>query len=246
MEGERSLGCGEAEEVGVLFDLLRLDELAAAIGEADELGVGLDLSCGELVEVGGAIIGEADGPGEVGWGAVAAAVEEATDAAEAEREDDTGGDDVHAEADGDFLVTGVEDEGGCGEEEAAVVGEAAAGDVDHVEEVLGGGEVGAGEFGEVFEDVAESSADDAREEGEHGGIDEGFAVEAGAIGEVLSPVCGDEETYDEHEAEAVDGDGPVEDVEMPDFLNHSGCPRWEGSWMVSMMRLFSSRMTTRD
>ena len=216
---------GEVEEIGVagFFQLDgRIEDALAVGGEGLEAGGGEDFAVVELVFVGVAAVGELDGPGDIGFGAVAAAVEEAADATEGQADHQAGGDDVHAEAKGDFFDAGVDEERREGEDESAVVGESAAGDVEHLEDVLEDGAVRVGEVGEIFEDVGHASAEDAGEEADEGCVGEEFAIEAGAFREIFGEGHGAEETDDHHEAEAVDGDVVAEEGEAEDVLELGG------------------------
>src|SRR2546423_10655701 len=100
MDRLRMLLCRESLELRVLLDLIRPEQRAAGLaGRALERVRHrvLQLAAIVLLDVGNAVIGELDGPGHVALRAVAAAVEEAADAAEAVPEHDTGREDVHAQ-----------------------------------------------------------------------------------------------------------------------------------------------------
>src|SRR6185503_17769250 len=100
-----------------------------------------------------------------------------------------------------------------------VEGEAAAADVDGVEEVGAEAPGGVGVDVPVFDDMGKAGADDAGDEGDHAGVDEGFGVKLDAPREELGQLEGEEEADDEHGAVAVEREVEAGDAE--DFWVHA-------------------------
>ena len=159
-----------------------------------------------LLKVGVAVVREPGGPRERRLGPVAAAVQVAADAADAQAQDDARGTDVHRQPGRHLGVDEIGEDDRGGQDQAAVEGEAAAGDVDDVPEVLEDGQVGAGVVVVVLQDVRQAGADDAGRQRDQGGVDEDVRVEPLAPGQPGGEPLAAEEREDHHQAVAVEGD----------------------------------------
>src|SRR5439155_23930243 len=127
---------------------------------------------------------------------------------------DARGDDVHAQADGNFLPQPVGDAGGEGEDQPAVERQPAAADVDRVPEVRPEATARIGVRRPVLQHVRKTRADDAGNQGDQSGVDEQLRVEPRAAGEVLGQLQRQQKADDQHDAVAVDGDVYDRDAEQ--------------------------------